>query len=127
MTKISVHVESDQGRYHPGTAIVRLDGEIVAKLRGDEGIEFEVKAPEVTLELQLPPFPLDEEATARAVEILDRRLPTGDWCDPDFDCDRRGGPHDCMCPPEQPSRSEPLSPRDREQIGTHTGRQPRGA
>lgn len=33
----------------------------------------------------------------------------------DFDCERHGGPHACMCPPEQP-------PRPESQTGSQTGR-----
>jgi hypothetical protein len=42
MTRISVEVVSEQGPCWPGSAIVALDGKVIAELRGSEGIEITV-------------------------------------------------------------------------------------
>ena len=54
MIEISVEVKSDKGRYHPGTAIVRINGEIVARLRGDERFEITVREPSFSTRSILP-------------------------------------------------------------------------
>jgi hypothetical protein len=54
MTKISVWVQSDKGRFHPGTAIIYIDGEVHARLRGEEGYEIEVAPPQLSTKLRQP-------------------------------------------------------------------------
>lgn len=88
MTKISIWVQSEAGRYRPGMAIVRIDGEVHAKLLGEEGFEIEVSPPQVSGSLRKPPpVELSGAAAERAEEILDRRLPEWHENDPH-------GPHE---------------------------------
>jgi hypothetical protein len=65
MTRIDIDVENygqgGEGPHRAGMAIVRLNGEVVAKLRTDEGFSFEIgKPPVATITRQeQPPRPLD--------------------------------------------------------------------
>lgn len=73
MTKISVWVQSDKGRFQPGTAIVYVDGKVHARLRGEEGYEITISDPQISTSLRSPTVELSGTAAERAEEILDRR------------------------------------------------------
>jgi hypothetical protein len=61
MTRIDIDVENygqgGEGPHRAGMAIVRLNGEVVAKLRTDEGFSFEIGKPPVATITKQPPRP----------------------------------------------------------------------
>ena len=70
MTKISVWVQSDKGRFQPGTAVVYIDGKVHARLRGEEGYEITVSEPQVSTSLKQPTV----ELSGAAAEADDRAM-----------------------------------------------------
>lgn len=77
MITVSVTVEGAQP-LHPGTAIVRVNGEVFAKLRVDESFELHVPDPTFTTTVVRPdpPVELDEEelvVRSMTVHLHERR------------------------------------------------------
>lgn len=58
---VSIKVESDKGVYQPGTAIVQVNGETHASLRGGESYEITVHDPEFSTRSAAPATTEQEE------------------------------------------------------------------